>query len=98
MDQTGIATMMGDFLNAFPDLHYTFDKFISKDDYVVELYTATGTQQGPFGGRPSSGRTATWTGINIFRIECGKIAEVWSEVDAVSRAQQLTGPTDPPKR
>jgi predicted ester cyclase len=85
--------MMGDFLSAFPDLRYTFDKFIAKDDYVV---TATGTQKGPFAGRPSSGRTATWTGINIFRIECGKIAEVWSEVDAVSRAQQLSA--DAPKR
>jgi steroid delta-isomerase-like uncharacterized protein len=96
MDESGIAAMMGDFLSAFPDLRYTFDKFIAKDDYVVERYTATGTEQGPFAGRPPSGRTATWTGINIFRIECGKIAEVWSEVDAVSRAQQLT--TDAPKR
>ncbi|MCD6032468.1 MAG: SnoaL-like polyketide cyclase, partial [Thermomicrobiales bacterium] len=37
------------------------------------------------------GRTATWTGVNIFRIECGKIVEVWSEVDALSRNAQLTG-------
>jgi hypothetical protein len=35
MDESGIAAMMGDFLNAFPDLRYTFDKFIAKDDYVV---------------------------------------------------------------
>jgi hypothetical protein len=36
---------------------------------------------------------ATWTGINIFRIKCGRIVEVWSEVDAVSRRQQLMGAT-----
>jgi predicted ester cyclase len=82
--------MMGDFLDAFPDLRYTFDLFIVEDDYVVERYTATGTQSGPLGDLPPTDRTATWTGVNIFRIECGRIVEVWSEVDAVSRTQQLT--------
>ena len=90
MDAAGITAMMGDFLSAFPDLVYTFDQFIAKDDYVVERYTATGTQQGALGDIPPSGRIATWTGINIFRIQCGKIVEVWSEVDAVTRRQQLT--------
>ena len=33
----------------------------------------------------------TWTGINIYRVECGRIAEVWSEVDALNRIAQLTG-------
>ena len=91
MDEGGVTAMMGDFLAAFPDLRYTFDLFVVQDAYVVERYTATGTQQGPLGELPPSGRAATWTGINIFRIECGKIAEVWSEVDALSRNQQLTG-------
>ena len=91
MDAKGISTMMNDFLTAFPDLRYRFDQFIVRDNHVVERYTATGTQQGQLGDLPPSGRRATWTGINIFRIECGRIAEVWSEVDAVSRRQQLTG-------
>jgi steroid delta-isomerase-like uncharacterized protein len=91
MDAKGISTMMSDFLTAFPDLRYHFDQFIVRDNHVVERYTATGTQQGQLGDLPPSGRRATWTGINIFRIECGRIAEVWSEVDAVSRRQQLTG-------
>ena len=92
MNTAGATSMMNDFLSAFPDLRYTFDKFIVRDDHVVERYTATGTQRGQFGDVPPSGRTATWTGINIFRIACGRIAEVWSEVDAVSRHRQLTAP------
>ncbi len=90
MNAAGVASMMSDFLTAFPDLRYGFDKWIVRDDHVVERYTATGTQKGQLGGTPPSGRQATWTGINIFRIACGRIAEVWSEVDAVSRARQLT--------
>jgi steroid delta-isomerase-like uncharacterized protein len=91
MDASGVSAMMDDFLLAFPDLNYTFDFFVAEDDMVVERYTATGTQKGALGDLPPSGRTATWTGVNIFRIECGKIVEVWSEVDAISRTRQLTG-------
>jgi predicted ester cyclase len=54
MNATGITAMMGDFLTAFPDLRYTFDQFIVQDDYVVERYTAVGTQQGQFGDLPPS--------------------------------------------
>jgi predicted ester cyclase len=56
MDATGIAAMMAEFLTAFPDLRYTFDQFIVQDDYVVERYTAVGTQQGQLGDLPPSGR------------------------------------------
>ena len=91
MDEAGVTAMMGDFLASFPDLNYAFDQFVVEDDLVVERYTATGTQEGPLGTLPPSGRAATWTGINIFRLECGRIAEVWSEVDAIGRNQQLTG-------
>ena len=94
----GIATMMDDFLTAFSPLHYTFDLLIARDVYVVQRYTATGTQVGPLQNLPPTGRTATWTGINIFRIACGRVAEVWSEVDALSRTQQLTGATTAPTR
>lgn len=89
----GVTAMMAAFPNAFSDLHYAFDLFLVQDAFVVERYTATGTQDGPLQDLPPSGRTATWTGINIFRIECGQIAEIWSEVDALSRNQQLTGGT-----
>ncbi len=91
LDASGVAAMMDDFLGAFPDLHYEFTHFIAEGDLVVERYAATGTQQGALGQLPASGRTATWTGVNIFRIACGRIAEVWSEVDALGRARQLAG-------
>jgi predicted ester cyclase len=82
---------MSAFPNAFPDLRYNLDLLVAMDDLVVERYTASGTQDGPFQDLPATGRKATWTGINIFRIACGRIVEVWSEVDALSRRQQLTG-------
>ena len=45
--------------------------------------------EGTFQGFAPSGKPVTWTGINIFRFECGKIAESWSEVDGLGRLNQL---------
>jgi predicted ester cyclase len=92
LDEAGVTAMMGDFLAAFPDLRYEFDFFVVEGDLVVERYTASGTQEGRLGPLPPSGRRATWTGINVFRIDCGRIVEVWSEVDAVGRNRQLADP------
>ena len=91
MTSDEVVAMMSDFPAAFSDLHYDFDLLFADDDLVVERYTAIGTQDGSLQDLPATGRKATWTGINIFRIECGRIVEVWSEVDALSRRQQLTG-------
>ncbi len=96
MDEAGAGAMMGDFLDAFPDLSYQFDFWVAQDDMVVERYTATGTQEGQLGDILPTGRTASWHGVNIFRIECGRIAEVWSEVDAIGRNRQLTAPEATP--
>lgn len=91
MKADGVRSMMQDFLDAFPDLRYEFTLLTARGDMVIERYTASGTQSGQFGDLAPTGRKARWTGINIFRIECGRIAEVWSEVDALGRWRQLTG-------
>jgi len=75
-----------------------FGDSIAKDDFVVERYTASGTHQGPLGDLQATNRTATWTGINIFRSACGRIVEVWSEVDAEGRKRQLILPVTPQAR
>jgi predicted ester cyclase len=89
LDLAGVKAMMGDFLGAFSDLSYSFDLWVADGDLVVERYTASGTNDGPLGSLAATGRKATWTGVNIFRIACGRITEVWSEVDALSRNRQL---------
>ena len=80
---------------AFPDLHSTVDLLLTDGDYVVVRWIQTGTQTGPYFDLAPSGVEATWTGINIFRFECGLIAESWSEFDGVGLEAQLTGMSDP---
>jgi predicted ester cyclase len=49
----------------------------------------SGTHVGEFVGIPATGVDATWTIIAIWRIECGKIAEQWSEADGLAFFAQV---------
>ncbi|MDQ3655534.1 MAG: ester cyclase [Chloroflexota bacterium] len=82
------------FFTAFPDMVITFDDVIVEDDMVVIRWTITGTQTGPFFELQPTGIEATWSGINIYRIECGQVVESWSEADAVGLRAQLQAPDD----
>ena len=92
-DNPGPREVLGALLTGFPDVRHSVDAVITEDDLVVIRYHATGTQEGAFQGYAPTGKQVSWTGINIYRIECGRIAEVWSEVDALGRIEQLTGAT-----
>lgn len=74
-----------------PDLTFTHDAPVVDQDgkYAAALWQATGTQSGDFLGMPATGNSAAWNGINIFKIECGEITEVWSEMDTLGLIAQL---------
>jgi hypothetical protein len=67
---------------------------IVADEYVTVRWTATARQVEPLNGIAPSDVEATYTGINIFRIECGLIAEAWSEADHLGRLIQAGVITD----
>jgi len=64
----------------------------------VVRYTNTATHQGEYAGIAPTGREVAWTGIIVFRIECGRIIETWAEWDRLGLLQQLQtnpGPATP---
>lgn len=85
----GVKEVLGALISGFPDVQQSVEQVITDDDLVVARWSATGTHEGEFQGYAPSGKPVTWTGINIFRIECGKVAEEWSEVDGVGRIAQF---------
>ena len=52
-------------------------------------WAATGTQEGELMGIPPTGRQVTLTGFDLFRIEGGRIVEMWQEADQLGMMQQL---------
>ena len=85
----GVKAWVQIFRNAFPDLYSVADDVITEGDRVVERFHAGGTHQGDFFGIPPTGRSGMITGINIFRVVDGRVAEHWGNSDDLGLLQQL---------
>jgi predicted ester cyclase len=75
--------------SAFPGVHATVEDLLADGDKVVERTTATGVHKGEFNGVPPTDRPVTWTEMHIYRLENGKIAELWSEIDFLAILMQI---------
>lgn len=67
--------LMSAVYTAMPDLHYEIDEILVDGDNAVLRYHYTGTSTGSFMGLPPSGNTVSCTGLEIDRIEDGKLIE-----------------------
>ena len=77
------------YRSAFPDLHFTLEDIVAKGDKVAARWTSTSTHKGELMGIPPTGKSTKLTGMNIFRLEEGKIVEEWSNWDTLGLLQQL---------
>jgi predicted ester cyclase len=71
------------------DPHFTIEDVIAEGDKVVVRWTNSGTNIGEFAGMPATGRSFTIGGIDIYRVEGGKLAEHWHQVDMLGHMVQL---------
>jgi predicted ester cyclase len=56
---------------------------------VAVRYTGRGTHAGAFMGIPPTGKQVTFTGIDLFRIAHGRLAEEWLMFDQLGLLRQL---------
>ena len=85
----GYKEMVGAFRAAFPDLRVKNEDVIPEGDKVVARWTARGTHNGALMNIPPTGRQVTLKGVDVLRIEGGKIVERWGEFDALGMLRQL---------
>ena len=81
--------------NAFPDLQIKIEDLIEEGDRVVLRDTLTATHQGEILGIPATGKTVSWSAIWIYRMEHGKVAEMWGHADIPGLMQQLEAASSP---
>ena len=77
------------FREAFPDIRATLHQAVAQDDQVAIRYTLEGTHRGPFAGIAATGKRVSLSGIGIFRLAAGQIAEFWGCADFYGFLQQL---------
>jgi len=80
---------LADFATAVPDCNDSVLFVIAENDMVAYVTKMTGTQTGPMGELPASGRTFTLTNIVIHRFENGRITETWVSWDNMAMLAQL---------
>lgn len=74
------AFLEGD-LATVPDSVQTIEIIFGSGDYVAIRAKYSGTQSGPMGPFPASGKRVEIPFMGILRFEQGKIAEIWVEWD-----------------
>ena len=74
---------------AFHGLLVTVEDLMADGDRVTCRFTARGVHNGEFMGLPPTGKQIAMTGIEIFRLRDGKIAELWGEANLMGLMQQL---------
>lgn len=83
--QAGTAEMRA----AFPDLKIEPLKLLEEDDKVAAVVRVSGTQHGEFMGNKASGRAFAIEGVDILRVQDGKLREHWGVLDTAQMLAQL---------
>jgi steroid delta-isomerase-like uncharacterized protein len=76
---------------AFPDYDLIIENLIAKEDRVMVRYTINGTHKGSFMGMPPTNERITITGIDVFRLDNGKVVEHWDAAHQISAIPQPAG-------
>jgi C-1 hydroxylase len=84
------------WLATFPDLQISIEELIAERDIVMIYVVWRGTQDGPLTqwGAPATGLPMAREAAGLWRVECGKLAEVSVVVDNLTMLRQLGIITD----
>jgi steroid delta-isomerase-like uncharacterized protein len=85
----GLKSYFSSIRSSFPDLEMTIQETIVKGDKIVWRWMLEGTNTGPMGNQPPTGKNVRFPGVTIARLEFGKIAEMWDFYNQATLLQQL---------
>jgi steroid delta-isomerase-like uncharacterized protein len=88
----GQKKIADDFRAAFPDLEVDVELVVGEGDYVVGRWTASGTHLGQWSRLAPTGKRVTFSAVNIYRFEGGKVAEIWNYRDDLGLMEQVGAP------
>lgn len=85
----GVSNWLSSQWGSFPDLIITDYFTVAQGDIVAVHWTARGTSKGNFFMLPPTSKPIEYTGSSMYRIEEGKIAEIWETRNTLSIMRQL---------
>lgn len=88
-DRAGMQEFLAMTRSAFPDWRVEIADIVVEHEVAAVRWIGDVTHQGPFHGLPPTGRRIRVSGINMYRIADGRIAEEWEQTDSLSMLRQL---------
>lgn len=85
----GLRVLFGEFASAFPDQHIVADAMYRVDNLAIARWTISGTHKNSFFGVAPTNRRFTMTGVDIERVEDGRIVEHWGAEDMLALLAQI---------
>ena len=85
----GMRAFFGMYITAFPDIKSEEIHAVAEGDRVCLHWRCTGTNTGPLGPMPATGKKVDFQGMEVHRIADGKIQDTWVTWDKVGMLQQL---------
>jgi len=82
---------------AFSDIDMRVERLVVEGDTTVARWRGEGTHTGDLLGMPPTHRRITTDGIDMLRIEGGRIVEGWVAWDALSLLEQVLAPGEGPQ-
>src|SRR4051812_43516574 len=65
------------------------DDIIAEGDKVMIRWTFRGVHKGSYGDIQPTGKELTFSGFDLFRIENGRLAELWTLLDELGMMRQM---------
>jgi steroid delta-isomerase-like uncharacterized protein len=90
-----IVDFLRSYFEVFPDYEGSTETAVAEGDTVAVRYRATGTHSDQYHDVDPTAQTVEWSGMAMYRVEDGQIAEVWVEEDRLGLLEQLEA-VDPP--
>jgi len=87
----GVRRFFQSFHDAFPDISVRVDEIVVEGDRAAIATTIVGTHDGELLGIAATGRRVAITGIDLVRVQDGRIVEHRGLTDTVGLLRQLSG-------
>lgn len=88
----GVAEKLALLWRAFPDGRFDLEELVAAGDRVAARSRLRGTQTGPFGSLPASGRSIDVAFFDLYRVADGRIVEHWHVFDEAGMMRSLASP------
>jgi steroid delta-isomerase-like uncharacterized protein len=74
---------------AFAEMHFTIHDLIASGDRVAMRWSMNAKHSGPLAGIPATGKRVEQRANVIYRMEGGRIAEGWAQMDQLGMLRQI---------